>query len=71
MGDKRAIFPVKPGDKFARRAGVAGTMKIMAVADGYAMARFPHCIPFVIYLKDLCDGTMWLPLPHSDARAVR
>lgn len=27
--------------------------RVMAVAEGYAMLRYPHCIPFVVPLKSL------------------
>ena len=41
---------MKRGDKFMHHESEA---KIMAVADGYAMARIPGCMPFVVYLKDV------------------
>jgi hypothetical protein len=28
-------------------------VKVMAVADGYAMVRIPYCVPFVAVLRDL------------------
>lgn len=30
-----------------------GTIKIMAIADKYAMVRRPRCMPFVMYFDDL------------------
>lgn len=35
----------KIGDRFQR---ADGTIKIMAYADGYYMARKPGCLPFII-----------------------
>jgi len=33
-------------------------VKVLAIVDGYAMVRRPHCVPFVVREKDL------LPLPN-------
>lgn len=30
-----------------------GPFKIMGIIDGYAMVRFPRCMPFVVAIKDL------------------
>lgn len=27
--------------------------RVMAVAEGYAMLRYPHCAPFIASVKDL------------------
>ena len=40
---------MKRGDKFIHKGSEA---KVMAVADGYVMARLPRCMPFVVFEKD-------------------
>jgi hypothetical protein len=42
---------IKRGMIFIHRLG--GEYKIMAVADGYAMARRKGCIPFCISIKEI------------------
>ena len=44
---------MKRGDKFEHHGNSA---KVMAVADGYAMARLPGCIPFVVFLKEIAEN---------------
>ncbi len=34
---------------------IHGTVRVMSVAEGYAMVRRPHCMPFVISVRDM-DG---------------
>lgn len=41
---------VKRGQKW--RGPYHDTVKVMAVADGYVMFRYPHCIPGVLSLKE-------------------
>ena len=33
----------------------AGEVRVMAVAEGYAMCRRPGCIPFVVRVNDMAD----------------
>lgn len=38
---------IKRGDRVRRRnPPLEHAYRVMAVADGYAMMRYPHCIPF-------------------------
>ena len=40
--------------RFVRKSVPENSLvRVMAVADGYAMIRFPRCVPFVIRLKDI------------------
>ena len=41
---------VNVGDRFKDRHG---PIRIMSIAEGYAMVRRPQGMPFAIYLKDL------------------
>ncbi len=52
---------MKRGDWFVHCDNIA---KIMAVADGYAMARLPGCAPFVVFLKDIPGLAADKKLPH-------
>lgn len=45
-------------DKQALRVGVRiaytnGAIRIMAIAEGYAMVRYPRAMPFIVALKEL------------------
>ena len=53
------------GDKIYDEYGEA---RIMAIAEGYAMARRPRAMPFVIVLKDI--GKKWQPAQLADAGDV-
>lgn len=33
----------------------AGEVRVMAVAEGYAMCRRPGCVPFVVSVKEMAD----------------
>lgn len=33
--------------------GLPMVARVMAVAEGYAMLRYPHCAPFIASVKDL------------------
>ena len=50
---------VKVGDKIYDEYGEA---RIMAVAEGYVMARRPRCMPFIVALKDIGKN---LHPPHN------
>ena len=45
---------MKRGDKFIHKGSEA---RVMAVADGYVMARLPRCMPFVVFEKDILKST--------------
>lgn len=47
--------PIKRGDLVHRRDGllIGLPARVMAVADNYAMCRYPGCVPFVEFTKDL------------------
>ena len=46
--------PVKVGDKFRLDQHNHGmTARVMAVAEGYAMVRYPRCTPFIVPVKEL------------------
>ena len=34
-----------------------GTVRVMAVAEGYVMARRPHCMPFIVSVNDMDTWT--------------
>lgn len=51
---------MKRGDKFLWHGGEA---RVMAVADGYVMARRSGCAPFLVPLKEAAR----LPRPSADA----
>ena len=44
------------------------TVRVMAVAQGYAMVRFKGCIPHVVYIKDMAD---WRLAPGKSAATPR
>lgn len=57
-GDIVPYYQVKPCQR--ERLGridmvneYSGTVKVMAVADNYAMVRRPRCMPFVVSLSDI------------------
>lgn len=50
--------PINPGDscivnRHAATEDVARVARVMAVAEGYAMVRYPRAVPFVVALKEL------------------
>lgn len=47
-----ARFPIQRGD-FVTVDYMTGEFRVMAVADGYAMARRPGCMVMVLRLKDV------------------
>ena len=49
-GDKVTIMRLQADRTYLPHHGLA---KVLAVADGYAMVRFPRAMPFVIHLNDL------------------
>ena len=46
------IYVVENG-KFVSNKAAPELVRIMAIAEGYAMVRFPCCIPFIVSEKDL------------------
>lgn len=47
--------PVR-GDRFIFVGkNYSSTIRVMAVADGYAMVRRPFCLPFVLAIKEFTD----------------
>jgi hypothetical protein len=49
--EQEVYVNTKPGDRFINFRG--DELRIMAEAEGYFMARFKGCIPFVMLKKDL------------------
>lgn len=49
---------VQRGDRFARK-GEARTVRVMAIADGWAIVRYPRAVPFAVFVKDLLDVAQW------------
>lgn len=47
----------KRGDKVTIHGSDPYVFRVMAVADGYAMLRYPHCAPFVEPVKSLRVAT--------------
>lgn len=63
-------MPIKVGDKVKvqcnSNAGfreIPGDSRVMAIAEGYAMVRFPRCMPFIESVKDL---ERWNPQEASN-----
>lgn len=52
---------LKRGMQFERLKDKAA-VKVMCVADGYAMVRRPGCYPFIVTEKDLKDEHKWMSL---------
>ena len=45
---------IKRGDRCAVNRHMNGNpVRVMAVAEGYAMVRYPRCIPFIEAVADL------------------
>lgn len=54
---------VKRGDRFARKdpqACALGVVRVMTVAEGWAMVRFPRAVPFAVFVKDLLDESQFV-----------
>ncbi len=53
-------FGVAAGQKWVRGVpGVDREVRVMAVADGWAMVRRPGCAPFAVFCKDMAVGAHW------------
>ena len=64
MADSRTT-PSSPARGQAwKRKGDGECFYIMAHADGYVMARYKHCTPFTMAVKDLQRG--WVRVPDAD-----
>jgi hypothetical protein len=62
-----AVKALQVGDRFRRPGwGDSATARVMAIADGYVMARRPHAMPFVVSVKEAEAGKV----PPVDTSAV-
>ena len=50
----RDIYVLENG-KLVNKKAAPELVRIMAIAEGHAMVRFPCCIPFIVRQKDLQD----------------
>ena len=63
MKDKS--YGVEIGQKWVRQLGAQKECKVMAVVDGYAVLRYPGCVPFVAYCKHMIENGKWTLVPKQ------
>ncbi len=60
---------MKRGDTFPHPSD-GGEVRVMAVADGYAMCRRPGCAPFVVAVSDI-KRPGWMAAGEKIGEAIR